>query len=187
MPVDDYAWDDMSDEARRWWETPVSPVRGGSRVGATPDERLAEVLATLGEQGRYPIFLGVCDHCQHETVLHDIGADMGPGRLGSVIGHHCGSCCDRSPCDDRKRVAYQIPGRATDKPPMKAFISIVRAQAPLSTPWTSAAHCLACRGGVKCYSDHGCICGHTLAVHAFMSCSACKRHGETCARFTPAT
>ena len=185
MPADAFAFDDMSPEARRWWETPVSPVRGGSRADAAPDERLREVLATLGEQGRYPIFLGVCDHCGHETVIHDIGCDMGPGRLGSVIGQHCAACCDRHPCDDRKRVPYQIPGAATDRPPMKAHLSIRIAEPPSSLIWRSRADCLACRGGVKCFTDHGCTCGHTRAVHAFMSCSACMRFGDTCTRFTP--
>lgn len=89
MSAEPFAWDDTSDEARRYFETPVSPVRGGSRADATPDERLAETMATIGEQGRYPIHYGQCDHCQHWTVIHDIGADMGPGRLGSVIGETC--------------------------------------------------------------------------------------------------
>ena len=186
MSAEPFAWDDLSDEARRYFETPVSPVRGGSRADATPDERLAETMATLGEQGRYPIHYGQCDHCQHWTVIHDIGADMGPGRLGSVIGEHCAACCDRHPCDDRRRTTYHIPGKATDAPPVRAFLSIRVADGPSSLIMRSKQSCLACRGGVKCHTDHGCTCGHTLAVHAFGSCSACKRFGETCARFTPA-
>ena len=50
MSAEPFAWKDTSDEARRYFETPVSPVRGGSRADATPDERLAETMATLGEQ-----------------------------------------------------------------------------------------------------------------------------------------
>lgn len=113
-----------------------------------------EDLAYGGVIGRWPLHLGACDHCGYFTTLHDIVVDMGPGRLESVVGQHCGACCDRGRCDDRVRVVYMTE------------VSVKRARTESATPMYARSECLACRGGVECVRDHGCKhCGLTKDGH----------------------
>ena len=166
MSADTYAWDDLSPEACRYWQT-MRSVQGGSRPDATPDERLREALQAAAEPGsRLACHLWTCDHCGYYGIVHDIGMDMGPGRLGSVVGYHCAACCDRGPCDDRQRAyAYVAPLRA-DGAFLRVPMSVPKVHPPDTLISTPIERCLACRGGVRCDKDHGCRwCGHTAAAH----------------------
>ncbi len=152
------------------------------RVSATPDERLAEVLVDIRESCSRRIFLDDCDHCGHTCIVHDIGVDMRPGRLGSVVGKHCAACCDKHPCDDRQQVAYIMPARA-ERSGTLARVSVLREETPISIPMYSRSRCLACKAGVQCDKDHGCLCGHTKAAHVVLSWNEharCVGDAQTC-------